>query len=564
MIFRNVPTLATLLLAFLAHSAMADTLDERLDELLAGFDESTPGAVIGLVKDGELVHVRASGMADLRFAVPFETDTLTNIGSTAKQFTGMALALLHERGELSLDDDVRDHLPELPDFGHTVTLRHLASHTSGYREFLNTLAIAGVRVEKGDWIETDDAVDTVLHQPELQNVPGEERNYNNTGYVLIARVVSRVTGKPFHEWAKTEIFEPLGMDDTRYRLTPGQVLAGASTGYTPGPDGEGHVEARDVGGSLGAGGLYTTAADMARWMGQLGDFELGGEAVRELMTIPFELNDGEATGYGLGLVIDEWRGQVRWQQGGSDAGHSSIFHFYPELDRGVMVFANHHAIDGELVTALTEAFLGEFLNEPAETEAAEGTANVPASPDEEFADAMFDRYAGRYELEAAPGFVMRVFRDGERYMTQATGQQAIEITPVSSNMFELEGVAARLEFHAEEDGRVGELTLHQNGQHRAQRLEDEDKDEAIDLSPFVGRNFSPELETVYTVEIEDDALRLVHRRLDPIALHHAEGDQFGGGFPVARVDFLRDENGTVTGMHLGNGRARDIHFERMD
>ena len=255
--------------------------DERIDELFARFDETTPGVAVGVVKDGELVFARSAGMADLTFAVPFTVDTPTNIGSTAKQFTGFALALLHERGALSLDDDIRTYIPELPDFGETVTLRHLASHTSGYREFLNALALAGRLLDKGDWIDPDEAIELVVRQPALQNAPGAEWNYNNTGYLLLARVIEQVTDRPFAEWMKDEVFEPLGMHDSLLRPAPDVIVRGGSTGYVKTEDG--WLEARDLGGALGAGSMYTTIGDMARWMRHLGRFELGGDAARALM-----------------------------------------------------------------------------------------------------------------------------------------------------------------------------------------------------------------------------------------------------------------------------------------
>lgn len=546
-------------LALLSPAAVAAgdaTVSERVDALLAPFGDDTPGVAVGVVRDGRLVFTRSAGMADLGFSVPFTVGTPTNIGSTAKQFTGFALALLHQRGELSLDDDIRRYLPDLPDFGTPVTLRHLASHTSGYREFLNALALAGRRIEKGDWIDADEAIELARRQPELQNPPGGEWNYNNTGYLMLAMVIEQVTGRPFDEWVTQEILHPLGMRATVFRTTPDVIIRGGTTGYVKADDG--FREARDVGGALGAGSVYTTIGDMARWMQHLGRFELGGAEVRTLMTTPFVLNDGGATKYGLGLIIDEWRGLQRWQHGGGDIGHLAAFHYYPELDAGLMVFANHHDIGAGFTAALAEIFFSEQLA-PAAAEQA-----PPADEDAPFDDALFDRYAGRYELEAAPGFVLRFFRDGARYMSQATGQPAMEITPLSASSFQVAGVNARVSFEADEQGRITALTLHQNGAHRAARLPDDELPPAPDFSEFAGRYFSAELETYYAIELAQGQLQLRHRRFGPVALHQVEGDAFRGGFPVFSVDFERDDDGVVTGLRAGNVRARDIVFRRVD
>ena len=539
--------------------------DQPLEALLVPFDESTPGVLVGVVRDGELVEAGVAGMADLRFGVALEKESLVNIGSTAKQFTGMALALLHAREILSLDDDVREHIPELPEFEHPVTLRHLLSHTSGYREFINSEALAGVRIEKGDWLDLDAVMATVERQPALQNRPGEEWNYNNTGYSLLAEVVSRVTRTPYPDWVREEILEPLGMHDTYFRMDPDEVLAGAITGYAK--ENGRYREARDIGGALGAGGVYTTLADMARWMVHLGRFKLGGEIVGELMTTPFELGEGSSSGYGLGLIIDEFRGLKRWQHGGGDIGHLSVFDYFPEHHTGYMIFANHHGIDSDFIHAVAEIALGDHLEE-REPSSDTGLAPDPTDDEAGFSDELFDRYAGGYELEGVPGFVMRFYRDEGRYMIQATGQPAFEIEPVAANVFTQDQVGARFVFQVEDDGSVPELTLYQNGEHRAVRVEDhEGEDEGVTgkLDEYAGRYVSDELETFYTIALNDaGGLELRHRRFGPVLLHPAGADRFSGSFPVVSVEFLRDEDERLVGLKAGNVRARDIRFERVD
>jgi CubicO group peptidase (beta-lactamase class C family) len=216
-------------------------------QLFARFDRpGVPGAVVGVVRDGELVFARGYGRASLRHDVPFTTRTPTNIGSTSRQFTAFAIQLRAERGALSLDDDVREHLPELKDFGKTVTVRHLLTHTSGYREFLNLLAMGGRRLDY-DYVDRSELVDIVQRQPELQNAPGAEWNYNNTGYGLLAEIVAKVGGMPFPAWMRENVFEPLGMDDTMVRTEPGTIVPGAAMGYVQGRGG--FQEASDLGGA---------------------------------------------------------------------------------------------------------------------------------------------------------------------------------------------------------------------------------------------------------------------------------------------------------------------------
>lgn len=557
--------LISLALLMLSTPALASTGDkapsDRLAELLEEYDSTTPGLVIGVVKDGELVHQSAHGMADLTHDQPFRIDTPTNLGSTSKQFTGFAIALLASRDKLSLDDDIREYFPELPDFEPTVTLRHLVSHTSGYREVLNTLALAGWRLMAGDQFEPREAVTVVRQQPELQNTPGEEFNYNNTGFMLLAQVIGQVTESSLGEYLEAEVFEPLGMNATQFRSRSGQIIEDRSIGYTE-KDGAFH-EAQDLSGADGAGGVYSTVGDMVRWMNHLNQFELGGETVEEMMTTPFELNDGEATNYGMGLFIDEYRGVTRWQHGGADAAHRSHFVYFPELNGGYMVFSNHAGLPADIPRLVAEVHFGEHFEQ--ENESDEATANrsdAPFDPDS-LTSADLSRLTGRYELEAMQGFVLSVFIEDGQLHVQGTGQPALAVEAVTPTEFTAEEAGARFEFHVTEDGSVPELTLHQGQAMKAVRLDDEES-EGPPLNDYTGQYFSEELQTVYTVESEDGALVIRHRRLGAIPMSHIRGDRFSGEFPIVNIEFQRNDDGEVTGIMVGNGRTRNVAFDRFE
>jgi CubicO group peptidase (beta-lactamase class C family) len=546
-----------------AWSQEPETKRDQVDRIMADYSGTeTPGAVVAVVRDGQIVFERAYGMANLTHGIPFTVDTRTNIGSTSKQFTAFAIALLADRGQLSLDDDVRTHIPELPDLGEVVRLRHLVAHTSGYREFLNALAIGGWRFNPLDHIDRDEILTVVQRQPALQNSPGAEHNYNNTGYALLALVVERVTGEPFRDWMRANVFEPLGMHATVIRGDPQRIVAHSAQGYGPaGEDGaEGFREIFDIPAAMGAGGIYTTVGDLALWMRNLRTAELGGPAVMERMTTRNVLTTGDTIGYAMGLMVGTTRGLRMIQHGGADAAHRSTFIYFPELDAGLIVQSNHAAFDGTIPVRIAEVFFGEHM-EPREDPAA--AADVTFDP-ELFDTTSFDAYAGRYELAIQPGFILTFWRDDEdRLMAQATGQPAFELTPTSDSTFALSVVRASVTFHRDEDGRVTSLTLHQNGNHIAQRLPDEDA-MVVDLTPYAGRYYSAEFETFYDVGIEDDHLVVRHRRIPPITLDHALDDAFTGPFPLTRVEFDRGDDGRVTGFRASNVRSRDILFRRTD
>lgn len=526
---------------------VATTPEGKVDQAAAYLAEDTPGAVVGVVRGGELVFVRGYGAADLTHGVPFHPDTPTNIGSTSKQFTGFALALLASRGALSLDDEVRTYIPELPDFGKPITVRHLLSHTTGYREFVNTLIVAGRQVLQSDYIGPDEMIEVVQRQTALQNEPGGEFNYNNTGFSLATRVVEKVTGRTFAEWMRDEVFLPLGMTRTWVRVSPGQIIPGRSMGHIPGEGG--FQEVRDLHAAQGAGGIYTTSSDIARWMRNFKTAELGGPEVIQALTTPYTLTNGESTNYGLGLFLDTNRGLRRWQHGGNDIAHSSTFIYYPDLDAGYIVFSNYQGVPGGIAGTVAEAFFGEHMDL---VEQAAGV-NVPA--------ATLRRYVGRYEMTTLGGLMVSVELEGQQLRIQVAGQPATTLTPTSDTTFAVEGAPARVTFHRD-GGEIAErVTFHQNGDHPGRRMV-EDRP-AVDLASFEGRYFSEELETFYELRMEEDRLVMRHRRFGTVTLTHTEGDTFSGTLPVTQVVFRRDGQGRITGFHAGNGRARDIWVQKV-
>ena len=537
---------------------------ERLaDQMMSRFDgPHSPGAAVRVWRDGRTLYSRTYGMANLAYDLPFEEDTRTNIGSTSKQFTAFALVLQAERGKLSLDDDIRTHLPELPEFDGTIQVRHLVTHTSGLREFLNLLRMTGRRLDRGDWIDRSELIDIVQRQPALQNAPGAEWNYNNTAYGLAATIVERTSGQDFHVFMQENVFGPLGMTGTMVRPSVRHIVPNQSEGYTPTPDG--YRQIGDLGGAVGAGAIYSTIGDLQTWVENYAAPRIGTrESIDEMMT-SFVLTDGEETGYGYGLFIDEQAGLKRVHHGGADVAHRSMLAYYPEINAGITTQSNHAQFNSNVAFELAAAFFKDAMEEEEEEgdEAGTGDAFDPDGYDPE----AFDEYAGRYALDAAPNIVLSFTRDDATLYAQLTGQPRLEIVPTSATTFRLLAVEASVTFLHGDDGAVEGVTLHQNGvEQHATRLEGEAAAEWTptedDLGDFAGRFFSDELETFYAFKVADSELVMHQRRLGDVTLTPGEEDQFsGGGLSFA---FERDRNGQVIGFYLSNVRTRDVRFGRV-
>ncbi|MDZ7808479.1 MAG: serine hydrolase [Gracilimonas sp.] len=533
---------------------VADTPEGKIDQMMVEYSGEVPGAAVMVMQDDEVVLQRSFGMANLAYDVEMNEQTVHNIGSTSKQFLTFGLLLLQEQGKLSLDDDVRNHIPELPEFDHTVTLRHLVNHTSGYREYLNLLAMTGQNMSQE--VSQEKVIELVQNQPKLQNVPGAEFNYNNTGYSLMTEVIERVTETEFPEWMKNNVFEPIGMNHTVVRNSPHQVVENRSMGYTFSEDG-GYREVTDLGGAAGAGGIHSTMADLKKWIDNLLDPKVGTEDMIEEMTTSFKLNNGSESGYGLGLFIDKYKGLTRIHHGGADMAHRSMIMVFPEINAAVVTQSNFSNFDGSIPNKVADIYFSEYLDEGEATKESEDKE----VSEFEYDPANFEPLTGRYELSVMPGFVLSFYRDEDRIYTQATNQPEVNLTATSDSTFRLVGVNASVTFHRNEDGTADSLTLHQNGNHIAKKIEFELSQK--DMDQYVGRYFSEEIDTIYDVVLADSSLSLTTYLIeDKMPLNPTTEDKFSAGFPISEVDFIRDDAGNIIGFEASNGRTRGVFFER--
>ncbi|UCD24748.1 MAG: beta-lactamase family protein, partial [Gemmatimonadota bacterium] len=217
-----------------------DPLQLQVDSMFHEYDRTdSPGWAVLVVQDGEVVLSRGYGMANLEHQVPIRPNTVFDIASVSKQFAGMAISMLVERGDISLDDDVRQYIPELADFGHTITIRHLVHHLSGLRDWPGTLAVAGWRMD--DVISFDQILTMAFNQDALNFEPGAEYSYSNTGYNILAEVVARVSGQTFREWTDANIFRPLGMTNTHFHDDHTEVVPNRAYGYHRASSGQFHA-----------------------------------------------------------------------------------------------------------------------------------------------------------------------------------------------------------------------------------------------------------------------------------------------------------------------------------
>jgi CubicO group peptidase (beta-lactamase class C family) len=356
----SIPAALLLAAAMPSSTPAQDQRSARVDSIFASFAvPGSPGCAVGAIKDGRLVHGRGYGLANLDYDVPIDTRSVFYLASVSKQVTAFALALAAQEGKLSLDDDVRKYMPELPDYGTPVTIRHLVHHTSGVRDYLTLIPLSGRHADDA-W--TDAAfLDLIARQKALNFTPGTEYLYSNTGYVLLAEIVKRATGKSLRAYADERIFQPLGMRDTHFHDDAGVIVPRRVIGYVRGPAGwrMNHWFSFD---KVGDGGLYSTIEDLAKWDANFYSGVVGGSALREQVVQRGVLTKGDTIPYAFGLNVSSYRGLRILDHGGSLTGFRTGLMRFPDQRFTAVVLCNTPTANtGQLARRVADVYLRDRM-----------------------------------------------------------------------------------------------------------------------------------------------------------------------------------------------------------
>ena len=352
------------------------TAEARVDRIFARFDNTrSPGCAVGVVQHGELIFGRGYGMATLEHGLAITPRTVFRIGSVSKQFTAAAVALLAQEGEISLDADIRDFLPELPVYERPVTVRHLIHHTSGVRDYLVLMSLTGLR--SADYYTDAEVLDMLARQEELNFLPGDEHLYSNSGYFLLSQIVLRTTGKSLAEYAGEAIFDPLGMTHSHYHDDRNHIVPDRATGYAPA--GEGFRISVTQLEMVGDGGVFTTVEDLVHWVRNFDEPRVGGATFLETIHTRGRLTSGEELDYAFGIVHGDHRGLRTVSHGGSFVGYRADITTFPDEGLDIITLCNvSDANPTRLARQVSEVFLEDRMEPVAEPAARRYAAQVAA------------------------------------------------------------------------------------------------------------------------------------------------------------------------------------------
>jgi CubicO group peptidase (beta-lactamase class C family) len=521
-------------------AAAIDKIFERWDRT------SSPGCAVGVSQGGQVVHTKGYGMANLEYGIRNWPTTVFESGSVAKQFTAAAIALLAQDGKLSIDDPVRKYVPELPDFGTPIVIRHLLNHTSGLRSQWPMLTLAGR--PPGAAVHTiPEILELVSHHQELNFKPGEEFLYNNTGFTLLAVIVQRVSGKSLNEFCQERLFGPLGMTRTQWREDFAAIVPNRATAYRPAPDGRfrANMPFTNV---VGNGGLLTTVGDLLIWNDNLDRPRVGGQDLVDRVQTRGKLNDGFENEYAQGLYVLQYRGTREVSHGGTTAGYQTFLARFPEHGLSVAVLCNTNGTNpSQYAHQIADLMLGDKLRD------------LPVVRAVEVAPEVLARLEGVYR-EVSTDAILRLVWDPKARALRAGGQALVPTGP--GELYVQDG-SRRLSAERgwPENAAFGSLVeTSDHGKPRRWELQRPFTPDAAQLREFTGDYVSDELGVTYTFYVEGDLLKVRFRPAQRFTLAPVFKDAFEADGNTIR--FTRSADGAVGGLRIYAGRARHVRFVR--
>ena len=528
-----------------------------IDALFSSWDDSNhPGGAVLITQKGKTVFSKAYGLSNIAFRQDNTTETRFNIGSVSKQFTAMGIVLLAMQNKLSLNDPVVKYLPKFPDFGYPITIGNLLQHTSGLRDFHGLLALAGWK--RSDKETNEDVFRLIERQKELNFRPGMEFLYAGTGYVLAVKIIEHITKKNFDQWMQENIFMPLGMNDTTIGLARSNISQCASSYYGSNKFEKAHA----YWGYSGAGNMYSTTKDLNAWLQQFSTPKKEWEKAFEQLLETATLHNGHRTNYGLGVRIDSLFGKQMVQHGGAVGGYRAIVRSFPEMQINIVILSNFSGsnlgskAEGISKLLIKDSNLNKVHQRKNKYQQGDRFIKLPTK--------MLKQLEGIYwSNEEKIGRKIYVQHDTLRY--ESSREHSWPLVPLDSTLFQLiipgsEGTTVLFDSTTKKMIVGNDQAVPGVFSYLQSHLEKRN----TYLKLLVGHYYSEALQTSYYISVIGSDVYIEHARHGKIQLTQEYDTVFSGNWPIRTLEVKIDKSGTVQGIHISNGRTRNVWFKKMN
>ena len=523
-------------------NSLSDSLKE-IDKLFEKMNTTTPGGVLSISRNGQVLYQKAFGMADLEHNVVNTTGTIFEAGSVSKQFTAASVLLLVKEGKIGLKDDIRKYFPDFPNYGYTITIEHLLHHTSGLRDWGSVAAIGGW--PRGTRKYTPAHVKEIIwRQKQLNFIPGSEYSYSNSNYNMLFFLVEKVSGESFQAFTSKHLFIPVGMTHTQWRDNYNRVVPNRAIAY--GPEKDGYEQNMPFENTFGHGALLTTVDDLEKWNQRWANNALGID-INSMQRTKTKLNNGVTISYACGVVVDSTNGFESISHTGATAGYRALLAFYPQKQLSVVFLSNDAgAALGQVNHAVADLFLGK-----AAVRTVEDPKGIVLSKEK------ITGKAGMYQHARVPDlqeFEIRndslVFKDWKA-----------ALIPIAENKFMLRGTT--FEFPAGIDKPATVFIKWPDGDTATYyRVKKIDKGNAA-FNDFIGNYHSDEADATVTLLIKEGKLQLFMHPDTYISLDEPFEDGFFDG-DGSFYRFIRNSKKKVTAFTITVSRVRNLLFTKIN
>lgn len=549
--------LLLLAVLFLSFSPLfTDDASDQVDKLLIPWNTpGSPGCALAIIKDGKIIYKKGYGEANIELGVPITPGTVFYIGSISKQFVAFCAALLESQGKLNFDDDIRQYIPEFPDYGHLITIRHLIHHTSGIRGYLMLMDLAGMDI--GYFHQAEEVINELLtRQKALNFKPGEKYQYSNSGYLLLAEIVSRVSGMSFREFAHRHILKPLGMKNSRFHDDYTELIKDRASSYFPGKKDQykNFISTFDL---VGSGGLYTTVEDLFLWDQNFYHCQVGGKGVIETVLTRGKLNNNEEISYAFGLGHGEYKGLKTVGHSGALGGYRGMLLRFPEQQFSVICLSNFAAFDTvSTCYQVADIYLkDQFKPLPKKTKPEKVRFK-------KISQKHLENKTGAYR-NPQNNQIVKISADvqNNRLKGQTNGDKVI-MAPLGKTEFKIVEPAMDIIVKFTRKDKKSPFTIQTFSENRLQNTYEPialASPSSEDLQEYIGEFFSEELNVTYKFIIREGKLFVKFRTAPDSPLKPTIKDEFE--LNRRWYQFSRDNEGKIKGFTLVVGDIIRIPFE---
>lgn len=547
-------------LAAATSSAAPQEFTDRVDRIFAEWNTTgSPGCALAVVKDGRIVYEHGYGMANLELGVAITPQSVFDIGSVSKEITAMAMLLLVQDGKISLDADIRKYLPEMPDYGSQITVRHLLHHTSGLRNYDDLFDLEGI--PEADLTTDRDAMELIVRQKGVNFKPGEEFVYSDTNYFLMSQIVKRVTGQTLRQFAQDRIFGPLAMTSTHFHDDHTMIVSRRATGYAPHNDGGFEIDMSNFE-QLGDGSVMTTVEDLAKWDQNFDHPQVGGpEAIRQLTT-PGKLNNGQTIPYAMGLFIDHYRGLNWIHHSGEWVGYRAALSRFPDQHFSTLVTCNCVGSMNPMGMAkrVANVYLADEFARAEKASSAQTASSVPPST--------LKQYVGTYWSQK--NGALRKFESRDNKLVMVAPGMTYDMLPLADGQFEaLEPDSEHRDkyiFHRSANGHEFELEAWEGGAPVTYKAANGSPPGVSRLADYGGTYSNDDLRATWTLVVRNGKLIRQQWMTEDQELEAAFPDGFIGDLSEGQflMHFTRDSAGRVTSFEVATDMVRPMRFTKIE